>query len=58
MVIPKIATANLCKPNHDVIIVPVLVYPFNLETVLRKGKKIQKVDIKRDYKYVEVKRAL
>ena len=36
----KITFANFCKPVHNVIIIPVLSNPLNLETVERKGKII------------------
>ena len=34
----KVTLANLCKPFHNVIIVPVSSDPFNLKTVERKEK--------------------
>lgn len=37
-VIPKILFANLYKPVHDVIIIPVSSDPLNPDTVERKGK--------------------
>ena len=38
LVIPKTAFANLCRPSHDSIIIPVSSDLFNLETLERKGK--------------------
>ena len=40
-VIPKLIFANLCKPIHDIIIIPVLSDSFNLENVEKKGKIIK-----------------
>ena len=37
-VIPKITSANLCKPIHDVINIPLSFVLLNLESVERKGK--------------------
>ena len=46
-VIPKIAFANLCKPIHDVIIIPISFDPLNLETVKKEGKKYERLNISR-----------
>ena len=45
---PKITPANLCKPIHDILIIPLLFVLLNLESVEEeKGKgrgKIQKLE--------------
>ena len=39
----KFTFANLCKPIHNVIIIPVSSDPLNLETVERKEKNLRKI---------------
>ena len=43
-VIPKITFANLCKPNHGVIVITVSSDPFNLEIVEKKAKKLHTIE--------------
>ena len=43
-VISKNKYANLCKPIHRVVIIPVLSDALNLKTVERKGRKLQKIE--------------
>ena len=46
-IIPNNTFANLCKPIHDVTIIPVSSDPLNLETMERKGKNYKKINILR-----------
>ena len=41
--ITKITIANLCKPIHDFIIIPVSSDPLSLETMESYGKMVQKI---------------
>ena len=46
-VIPKITSANLCKPTHDIINYPTSVCPFESGNWGKEGEKLQK------FKYLE-----
>ena len=47
-VIPKITSANVCKPIHDIINFNPLSFVFlHLESVERQGKKIKNLNISR-----------
>ena len=46
-VIPKITSANLCKPIHDIINIPLRFVLLSLENVEKKGKKYKNVNISR-----------
>ena len=46
-VIQKVTYANIRKAVHDIIIIPVLFDPLNLETQERLRKKLQKLHISR-----------
>ena len=39
-VIPKTTFANLCKPVHNVMIIPFLSAPFNLEKLIKEKQKM------------------
>ena len=47
LVIPKITFDNLCKPIHNVVIIPVSSDPWNLEAAEKKEKNCKKLNILR-----------
>ena len=54
-VIPKIAYANLCKPAHDVIIIPVSTVHLKLKHMKRKEKNSKKFKILRKKRAFQIK---
>ena len=42
--IPKITSANLCKPVHDIIYYSTSIYPLQSGKCRKEGKKLQKFD--------------
>ena len=51
LVIPKIASANICKPIHDVINYPTSICPFECGKCGQEMKKLQK------FEYLENKKS-
>ena len=43
-VIPKITSANLCKPIHDIINYSTFIWPFEFGKCEKEGKKLQKFE--------------
>ena len=43
-VIPKITSANLCKPIHDIINYSTSIWPFELGKCGKEGEKLQKFE--------------
>ena len=43
-VIPKITSANLCKPIHDIINFPTFICPFESTNCGKEGKILQKIE--------------
>ena len=44
LVIPKITSANLCKPIHDIINYSTSIWPFEFGKCGKEGKKLQKFE--------------